>query len=90
MSKGLDPFSFLMPEASFREIDDEAEYLASDVAEYVNKTERTVRRWFESGYIKAIKRRPWSCNGVEIKEVLFKEFHLQIMNRYHSNGKTLK
>ena len=85
--KGRDPFKYLMPVEAFREIDNFAEYTSVDVAHYSNKTVRTATRWFKSGYLKALRKNPWICEGIELKRTLYNEFKEQILGRYKRNKK---
>lgn len=88
-NRGFDPFSYLMPEMAFKEIDDEGDYLVGDVAFYASKSERTARRWFDTGFLKAVGRRPWTCKGIDLKRALFKEFYDPIMSQFDKSYKNV-
>lgn len=82
---GIDPFSCLIPASIFAEIDNEAEYLISDVAILLGKSTRQIRRRFEKGEIAAFRKRPYSCFGIDLKRFLFKEFYHQIISKSGMN-----
>lgn len=85
--QGRNPLEYLMPMQAFEEIDDRAEYTTDDIAFYASKTDRTIRRWFSNGYIKAKSKNPWISVGYDVKETLFQEFKNEILTRFNGGKK---
>lgn len=85
--QGREPLDYLMPQLAFEEIDDQAEYTTEDIAYYVSKSDRTIRRWFSNGYIKAKSKNPWISQGIDVKEALYIEFKKEIMTRFNGGKK---
>ncbi|WP_339289775.1 hypothetical protein [Paenibacillus sp. FSL E2-0201] len=78
---GLNPSHYLIPLELFNEIDNQAHYTTQDIAYFLSKSERQIRRWFTSGHIVAFKKRPWTCKGIELKNSLFQEYQKEILKR---------
>ncbi|MBY3618614.1 helix-turn-helix domain-containing protein [Paenibacillus sp. FSL K6-3166] len=78
---GLDPNCFLIPLALFIDIDNEAHYTTQDIAHLLAKSDRQIRRWFATGKVSALKKRPWTCTGIEFKNLLFAEHQKEIIIR---------
>lgn len=78
---GLNPNCFLIPCELFEAIDNQAHYTTQDIAHQLTKSDRQIRRWFASGKVSALKKYPWTCTGIEFKNMLFVEHHKEIMLR---------
>ncbi|MBP2241724.1 hypothetical protein J2Z40_002296 [Cytobacillus eiseniae] len=79
---GLDPFSYLMPTNVFKKVDDNAQYETSDIAEYMELSDRQVRRILLKGKAKLIRMKPFTCTGLEVKQAVFQNYYKYIMNNF--------
>jgi hypothetical protein len=65
----------------FKEIDDEFEMTTQAIGEKVDKSEITIRKWFQKGKIKPQKKRPWIALGIDVKRAMFIELYPYIRER---------
>jgi hypothetical protein len=76
---GLDPSTYLMPEKFFKLLQNELEYTTSDVALYLEVSDRHARRILNKGQAKFVRFRPYTCSGIEAKRAVFKVYSKYII-----------